>query len=116
MSQAEAGYAIEPFNMKQERAEGHFDDDFNYAWKGEVDESKEADEKVAKRRKLIAAQIEQIGTQDEAAADVPALASKLVALLEPGESVSAALRRLGAEDRAARKQRAAAAAAATTAA
>ena len=30
MDQKEAGYAIEPFNMKNERSEGHFDDDFNY--------------------------------------------------------------------------------------
>ncbi|EOD04852.1 hypothetical protein EMIHUDRAFT_220635 [Emiliania huxleyi CCMP1516] len=62
MSQAEAGYAIEPFNMKQERAEGHFDDDFNYVWKRRGDEADETND----ARKLIAAQIEQIGTQDEA--------------------------------------------------
>ena len=31
MDQQEAGFAIEPFNMKEERREGHFDDDFNYA-------------------------------------------------------------------------------------
>ena len=30
MDRAEAGTAIEPFNMKSERLEGHFDDDFNY--------------------------------------------------------------------------------------
>ena len=44
MSQAEAGYAIEPFNMKQERAEGHFDDDFNYVWKRRGDEADETND------------------------------------------------------------------------
>jgi hypothetical protein len=100
--------------------EGHFDDDFNYVWKrrgdeaddahdawlGEVDESKEADDKVAKRRRLVAAQMAQIGKQEEEAADVPALAGRMVELLEPDESVAAALRRLSERDRLLRRQHA----------
>lgn len=33
MSQAEAGWAIEPFSMKEERAEGHFDEEGGYVCK-----------------------------------------------------------------------------------
>jgi hypothetical protein len=71
-----------------------------------VDESTEADDKVAKRRRLVAAQMAQIGKQEEEEADVPALAGRMVELLEPGESVAAALRRLSERDRLLRKQRA----------
>jgi len=38
-------------------------DEAHDAWLGEVDEAKEADEKVAKRRRLVAAQMTVIGTQ-----------------------------------------------------
>jgi len=127
MTQMEAGYEIEPFNMKQERSEGHFDDDFNYVWKrrgdeadeahdawlGEIDEANEADEKVAKRRRLVAKQIAQISKQEEEAADIPALALTMAALLLPGETVSAGLRRLSEENRLKRKQGAGGKAAAT---
>ena len=33
MDQADAGAVMEPFNMNNERREGHFDDDFNFVWK-----------------------------------------------------------------------------------
>uniref|UniRef100_A0A7S0Q966 OCRE domain-containing protein n=1 Tax=Coccolithus braarudii TaxID=221442 RepID=A0A7S0Q966_9EUKA len=108
MDQKEAGSAIEPFNMKQERREGHFDDDFNYVWKdkgedneihdawlGEVDEAGESEEKVKKRRKLLAMQMGALQKQDEAPPDVPALAAEVVMLLQPKETVAAAMRRLG---------------------
>eukprot|EP00308_Calcidiscus_leptoporus_P021849 CAMPEP_0119377498 /NCGR_PEP_ID=MMETSP1334-20130426/45198_1 /TAXON_ID=127549 /ORGANISM="Calcidiscus leptoporus, Strain RCC1130" /LENGTH=366 /DNA_ID=CAMNT_0007396443 /DNA_START=128 /DNA_END=1225 /DNA_ORIENTATION=- len=108
MDQREAGAVIEPFNMKQERREGHFDDDFNYVWKskgeddevhdawlGEVDEAAESDEKVQKRRRLLERQMDVLQTQDEAAPDVPAHAAEVALLLKPHETVAAALRRLG---------------------
>mmetsp|Transcript_30825 Transcript_30825/g.50992 ORF Transcript_30825/g.50992 Transcript_30825/m.50992 type:complete len:381 (-) Transcript_30825:40-1182(-) len=104
----EAGIAIEPFNMKQERREGHFDDDFNYVWKpkgeddddvndawlGEVDEQHEGDDKIQKRRKLLKQQLENLETQEEAPPDVPRLCRDLVKLLQPKETVASALRRL----------------------
>ena len=110
MEQAEAGGAIEPFNMKSERLEGHFDDDFNYVWKrkgqgedadahdawlGEVDEGAETDEKVQKRRKILEAQMAELAAPADAPTDVSALLAEAASLLRDGETVAGALRRLG---------------------
>ena len=65
MDQTEAGYAIEPFNMRAERSEGHFDESFNYVWNRKDDDlhdawlketdgaTAESDEKVQKRREIL---------------------------------------------------------------
>ena len=108
MGQQEAGIAMEPFNMKLEREEGHFDDDFNYVWRdtrddeehdawlGEVDEGAESDAKVAKRKELLAKQMVAMQEQEEEAADVPSLCNEAARILLEGESVAAALRRYSA--------------------
>ena len=108
MDQTEAGYAIEPFNMRAERSEGHFDESFNYVWNRKDDDlhdawlketdgaTAESDEKVQKRREILR---RQRATQDEPAApaaDLPTLRRALVALLQPGESTARALKRLAA--------------------
>ena len=108
MDSSEAGYKIEAFNMDAERREGHFDDDFNYVWKrkgddpddandawlGEVDSTGESAEKVEKRRRLLQQQIETQQQPDEPAADRGALLQQILAVVKPGETVAAALRRL----------------------
>ena len=107
MDQTEAGYAIEPFNMRAERSEGHFDESFNYVWNRKDDDlhdawlketdgaTAESDEKVQKRREILR---RQRATQDEPAApaaDLPTL-RRALALLQPGESTARALKRLAA--------------------
>ena len=108
MEQADSGSVMEPFNMNSERREGHFDDDFNFVWKrkgddpddvhdawlGEVDEGRETDEKVEKRRKLLQRQIDVQNAEDEPEPDKMALWQQLVGVLRDGESVAGALRRL----------------------
>ena len=106
MDAKEAGVQMEAFNMDAERQEGHFDDDFNYVWKAKGGEEDikdawltetdagdaESEEKVAKRRRLLKSQIEQLQA-DDVEVDTVALQRAAVALLEPRESVAAALRR-----------------------
>ena len=107
MDNKEAGVQMEAFNMDAERQEGHFDDDFNYVWKAKGSEEDikdawltetdagdaESEEKVAKRRRLLESQIEQLQA-DDVVVDTVALQRAAAALLEPRESVAAALRRL----------------------
>ena len=119
MDQTEAGYAIEPFNMRAERSEGHFDESFNYVWNRKDDDlhdawlketdgaTAESDEKVQKRREILR---RQRATQDEPAApaaDLPTLRRALVALLQPGESTARALKRAGGAHRRPRRAEAA---------
>lgn len=108
MDSKEAGGAMEAFNMEAERKEGHFDDDFNYVWKrkgedpddindawlGEVDSAGETAEKVEKRRRLLQRQIETQQQPDDAEVDRAALLRQMTAVIQPGETVAAALRRL----------------------
>jgi len=108
MEQADAGVVMEPFNMNAERREGTFDDDFNFVWKrkgedpddmndawlGEVDEGAESDEKIAKRKRLLQRQLDIQAGEDEAPPDKMMLWQQMVGLLQEGESVAAALRRL----------------------
>ena len=108
MNSKEAGYEMEAFNMNNERKEGEFDQDFNYVWKrkgddpddvhdawlGEVDASGETVEKVEKRRRLLQKQIETQQQPDEPAINVSGLLQSIVAVVQPTETVAAALRRL----------------------
>ena len=116
MDSKEAGNTIEAFSMNDDKKEGHFDDDFNFVWKrkgedpddvhdawldGDVDKSNESAEKVEKRRRLLQQHLEAeaLRKQDagqEAVLDKAAMLGKIVGLLQPGETVAAALRRLGA--------------------
>ena len=108
MDNSEAGAMMEPFNMSSERREGSFDDDFNFVWKrkgedpddvqdawlGEVDAEGESAEKVEKRRKLLQRQMDAQQQPDEQPPDTPALLTQVASLLQTGESVASALRRL----------------------
>ena len=108
MDKSEAGNAMEAFSMNTERSEGHFDDDFNFVWKrkgedpddvsdawlGEVDGASETKDKVEKRRALLQRQLEMQQQPKEEKPDEPVVLGKIVDLLEPNESVAAALRRL----------------------
>ena len=78
------------------KAKGGDEDELNDAWLGEVDSSKESDAKVKKRKLLLEQQIDVLQQQDEAPPDVPELTKELVGMLQPRETVAAALRRLGA--------------------
>lgn len=116
MDSKEAGNTIEAFSMSSERQDGHFDDDFNFVWKkkeekdaeivrdawlGEVDASTESAEKVEKRRKLLRQHLvaEQqramAANEEQSKVDTPATLAKMVGMMKPGETVAAALRRLG---------------------
>ena len=65
------------------------------AWLGEVDSSTaETAEKLAKRRRLVQAQLETQKQADEPVADTATLLRAVVAALQPGEGVARALRRL----------------------
>lgn len=108
MDKKEAGNEMDSFSMTAERNEGHFDDDFNFVWKrkgedpddvsdawlGEVDAASETSEKVQKRRALLQRQIEMQQQPDEEKPDQPMLVSRIAQMLQPNESVAAALRRL----------------------
>jgi len=120
LDRREGGYEIEPFNLSAERESGHFDDDFNFvqhgrdtesgqgdgkatkvrvrdAWLDSMDELKESDEKVLKRRRAAEEQARRQAAvdQDWAQTDIPALKSACAQLLHPGETVLQGLRRLG---------------------
>lgn len=73
------------------------EEDANDAWLQSMDEMKESDEKVAKRKRAaqLAEQRLERAQAEEDAADVPALRLECAGFLEPGETVLQALRRLG---------------------
>ena len=114
MNIGEAGNAVEAFSMSSERKEGHFDDDFNFVWKrkgedpddvhdawlGEVDTTDESDEKVEKRRKLLQRQIEMQQQPEEPKPDSALLLARIADVLQEGETVAAALRRLSGKAKA----------------
>ena len=109
----EDGYKLEPFNLKEERQRGHFDDDGNYIEKedkGEEegqdawllsDEAKVVSQEVLrkiKEREAAAAAVEA-ATGPMSAVQMARLQHQVAELLHPGETVTQGLRRLGALSR-----------------
>jgi CD2 antigen cytoplasmic tail-binding protein 2 len=103
----EEGVPIEPFNLKNEREGGYFDENENYVFKkeiGEVDawvagldeqtieaaigEAAAAEKRRLAKRDLDEARIEQ---KKKSAADLKA---EMLTYLVPGETISGCLRRL----------------------
>ncbi|KFM25007.1 CD2 antigen cytoplasmic tail-binding protein 2 [Auxenochlorella protothecoides] len=112
-AQEDDGVKLEAFNLKEERARGHFDEAGNYVQdaKGSDEEEEEEDawlkseeatvvsEEVRRRLKQQEADdaaAAMAAAQPLTAAQVARLQHEAAALLEPGESVAAGLRRLGA--------------------
>lgn len=92
------GIQIDPFNLNQEREEGYFDEDGNYveyinnnqmkdAWL----DSAEVDTKFAGRASSV--NIEN-DTPDLSSQDIKMIKRRIANLLEPGETILQALRRL----------------------
>ncbi|KXZ50512.1 hypothetical protein GPECTOR_16g687 [Gonium pectorale] len=106
----EDGIKFEPFNLKQEREEGYFDEDGNYVFRkaaeGEAgEEGKDAwlDSEEAKVvSEAVRKKIEQRAREAEAARRGPLTERQIAqrkadmaALMQPGETVTRALKRLG---------------------
>ena len=122
MDNAQAGGAIEAFSMEAERREGQFDEAGNYvrsrrgeeeeldardAWLKEMDgaTTESAEQQAARRRKLqqeAKARQQALSEQKDSAspAEVAALLVQAVGLLQAGETVAVALRRLSGKPRA----------------
>ncbi|KAL0033088.1 hypothetical protein WJX79_002251 [Trebouxia sp. C0005] len=105
------GVKLEPFNLAQERAEGHFDESGHYvenkkddaeetdAWLGSDDAAPVSDtvkRQILERQQRMAAAEEapEMSKPQEAA-----LQRDIAAILLPGESVTKALQRLGKQDK-----------------
>ncbi|KAK7302522.1 hypothetical protein RJT34_13413 [Clitoria ternatea] len=100
------GIQIEPFNLDKEREEGYFDADGNFveyireneikdAWLDNV----EVDPKYA-ALSFVAANDEDEADQDLSSKDIATMKRRIANVLEPGETVLQALRRLkGSSDR-----------------
>ncbi|GFR41660.1 hypothetical protein Agub_g2402, partial [Astrephomene gubernaculifera] len=106
----EDGIKFEPFNLKQEREEGFFDEDGNYVFRKQAgeegDEEKDAwldsgETKVVSE--AVRQRIEAQRAQAEAAARRAPLTERqiaqrkadMAAIMQPGETVTRALKRLG---------------------
>ncbi|PFH33572.1 hypothetical protein BESB_077890 [Besnoitia besnoiti] len=104
----ETGVAFEPFNMRKEFQEGTFDEDGNYVWRAKLHEEVKdgwldaidaGDARTAfrtedERRRVLS----RMDAEPEAVAvDVPASLRALSELLQPGETPTAAIRRVKAE-------------------
>ncbi|PQQ01081.1 LIN1-like protein [Prunus yedoensis var. nudiflora] len=95
----EDGIQIEPFNLNKEREEGYFDADGNfveYANKNEVEDawldSVEVDTKYAGKGFAVTKDDDDV--QDLSSDDVGKIKRRIADVLEPGETVLQALRRL----------------------
>ncbi|ONH90569.1 hypothetical protein PRUPE_8G061500 [Prunus persica] len=95
----EDGIPIEPFNLNKEREEGYFDADGNfveYANKNEVEDawldSVEVDTKYAGKGFAVTKDDDDV--QDLSSDDVGKIKRRIADVLEPGETVLQALRRL----------------------
>ncbi|CAL2277658.1 unnamed protein product [Prunus armeniaca] len=95
----EDGIQIEPFNLNKEREEGYFDADGNfveYANKNEVEDawldSVEVDKKYAGKGFAVTKDDDDV--QDLSSDDVGKIKRRIADVLEPGETVLQALRRL----------------------
>ncbi|KAK9286794.1 hypothetical protein L1049_015199 [Liquidambar formosana] len=102
------GIQIEPFNLDQEREEGYFDADGNFVEYVKDNEIKDAwldSVEVDPRFAQIASSVTNItntedDTQDLSSEDIGKMKRRIADLLEPGETVLRALRRLkGTNDR-----------------
>ncbi|KAI3429814.1 hypothetical protein D9Q98_010127 [Chlorella vulgaris] len=110
----EDGIKLEAFNLKEEREKGYFDDSGNYVEREDKDAEEDARDAWLQsgeanvvsdevRRKIQAAQ--RKAAEDEAAAgpmsatQIARLQFQASQLLQPGESVAAALKRLGGHSR-----------------
>ncbi|KAA8545602.1 hypothetical protein F0562_020386 [Nyssa sinensis] len=94
------GIQIEPFNLTKEREEGYFDADGNFveyindneikdAWLDSVDD---VDPKLAQRGPMVTNNEEDI--QDLSSQEIGKIKRRIADVLEPGETVLQALRRL----------------------
>eukprot|EP00898_Chlorokybus_atmophyticus_P003338 jgi/Chlat1/4004/Chrsp26S04078 len=100
----DAGVPMDPFHLKNEREEGYFDAHGNYVeYRLEKDihdawlDTAEVDETLAERvrQQHAAEQAAEDEARDMTRADVAAVKRRIADALEPGETVMAALRRLG---------------------
>jgi len=99
----EVGERIEPFNLRAERAnDGFFDASGNFVWKrggAEPDawlaSMDEATEEAAVGDALARKQTEESDGEEELAKEPSELLVELIPLLEPGETVAGAVRRVG---------------------
>lgn len=104
----DAGEVMEPFNLKDERDGGHFDENMNYvwgkekaepdAWLADLDEAameKGIGEAAAAQKRKLAAQDEQDSKLASQPRDRESLRRELFSILQNGETVPKALRRLG---------------------
>ncbi|CAE7720090.1 Cd2bp2, partial [Symbiodinium microadriaticum] len=103
----DAGEVMEPFNLRDEREGGHFDENMNYVWQkdhGEVDswladmdeatmEKSIGEAAAALKRKNAKRETEDTG--HEVPVDVKALKLELLTHLQPGETILSTMRRLG---------------------
>uniref|UniRef100_A0A1D1ZPP3 OCRE domain-containing protein n=1 Tax=Auxenochlorella protothecoides TaxID=3075 RepID=A0A1D1ZPP3_AUXPR len=110
-AQEDDGVKLEAFNLKEERARGHFDEAGNYVQdaKGSDEEEEEDAWLKSEEATVVSEEVRRRLKQQEAddaaaamaaaqpltAAQVARLQHEAAALLEPGESVAAGLRRLG---------------------
>ncbi|GBG80949.1 hypothetical protein CBR_g31506 [Chara braunii] len=99
------GTVFEPFNLRQERKEGFFDDAGNYVeyrWEAEAKdawlETAEVDTKYAEKAAAKAAAYAKMEEESEgelSTAELAGIKRRISDALQPGESVLDALRRLG---------------------
>eukprot|EP00878_Enallax_costatus_P019649 GHUV01020732.1.p1 GENE.GHUV01020732.1~~GHUV01020732.1.p1 ORF type:complete len:280 (+),score=100.80 GHUV01020732.1:257-1096(+) len=104
----DGGYAVTGFNMRQEREEGHIDEEGNYVPGNDDDQeaqdawliSNEAQEASEKAKAAFAARQAALAAAEEAPqlseTAIAAAQRDIAALLLPNETVTAGLRRLGA--------------------
>ncbi|KAI7745437.1 hypothetical protein M8C21_015025, partial [Ambrosia artemisiifolia] len=94
----EDGIQLEPFNLEQERKEGYFDQTGNYveyvtndvkdAWLDSID----ADPNIAQRQSMVTNMV--VEAADLTSQDIGKIKRRIADVLEPGETVLQALRRL----------------------
>ena len=102
--EADGEITITPFNLKEEQQEGTFSKDGNFVWHDRKDEIKDAwlDDidwvKVKQKSASEKTRQEELDDKEDAAQEAyseMATYRAILTLLQPGESVAKALRRLG---------------------